>query len=48
MSSIKRRGFTAMLGASALAAPGIIGAARAAAPLKVGFVYVGPVGEVGS
>lgn len=47
MSSIKRRGFTAMLGASALAAPGIIGAARAAAPLKVGFVYVGPVGDFG-
>ena len=29
MSSFKRRGFTAMLGASALAAPGIMRAARA-------------------
>lgn len=47
MSSFKRRGFTAMLGASALAAPGIMRAARADAPLKVGFVYVGPVGDFG-
>ncbi len=47
MSSLKRRGFTAMLGASALAAPGIMRAARADAPLKVGFVYVGPVGDFG-
>jgi basic membrane protein A and related proteins len=47
MSSLKRRGFTAMLGVSALAAPGIMRAARADAPLKVGFVYVGPVGDFG-
>ncbi len=47
MASLKRRGFTAMLGASALAAPGIMRASRADAPLKVGFVYVGPVGDFG-
>lgn len=47
MSTIKRRGFTAMLGASTLAAPGILRAARAAAPLKVGFVFIGPVGDYG-
>ncbi len=47
MSSMKRRSFTGLLGASALAAPGIMRAARADAPLKVGFVYVGPVGDFG-
>ena len=47
MSAMKRRGFTAMLGASALAAPGILRAARADAPLKAGFVYIGPVGDYG-
>ena len=47
MSAIKRRGFTTMLGASALAAPGILRAARAAAPLKAGFVFIGPVGDYG-
>jgi simple sugar transport system substrate-binding protein len=47
MASLKRRGFTAMLGASALAAPGILRATRADAPLKVGFVYLGPVGDYG-
>lgn len=47
MTTLKRRGFTAMLGASALAAPGIIGAARAADPVKIGFVFLGPVGDFG-
>lgn len=47
MSVMKRRGFTAMLGASALAAPGILRKANAAAPLKAGFVYIGPVGDYG-
>lgn len=47
MPTIKRRGFTAMLGASTLAAPGILRAARAATPLKAGFVYIGPVGDYG-
>lgn len=47
MSTMKRRGFTAMLGASTLAAPGILRAARASAPLKVGFVFIGPVGDYG-
>lgn len=47
MSNIKRRGFTALLGASALAAPGILRSARADAPLKAGFVFIGPVGDYG-
>ncbi len=47
MSHLKRRGFTAMLGASALAAPGIMRAARADAPVKIGFAYLGPVGDFG-
>lgn len=47
MSILKRRGFTAMLGASALAAPAILRSARAASPLKAGFVYIGPVGDFG-
>ncbi|MDE8345139.1 MAG: BMP family ABC transporter substrate-binding protein [Acidocella sp.] len=47
MAPIKRRNFTALLGASALAAPGIMRAARAAAPVKIGFVYLGPVGDFG-
>jgi simple sugar transport system substrate-binding protein len=33
--------------AAALAAPGIMRAARADAPVKVGFVYLGPVGDFG-
>ena len=47
MAFLKRRGFSALLGASALAAPGIMRATRADAPLKVGFVYLGPVGDFG-
>lgn len=47
MSLLKRRGFTSMLGASTLLAPGILRSARAAAPLKVGFMYIGPVGDYG-
>jgi len=47
MASLKRRGFSALLGASALAAPGIMRASRADAPAKIGFVYLGPVGDFG-
>jgi simple sugar transport system substrate-binding protein len=47
MAAMKRRGFTTMLGASALAAPGIMRASRADAPAKIGFVYLGPVGDFG-
>jgi simple sugar transport system substrate-binding protein len=47
MASLKRRGFTTMLGATALAAPGIMRASRADAPAKIGFVYLGPVGDFG-
>jgi len=47
MASLKRRGFTTLLGASALAAPGIMRASRADAPAKIGFVYLGPVGDFG-
>jgi simple sugar transport system substrate-binding protein len=47
MASLKRRGFTTLLGASALAAPGIMRATRADAPAKIGFVYLGPVGDFG-
>jgi simple sugar transport system substrate-binding protein len=47
MAALKRRGFSALLGASALAAPGIMRATRADAPLKAGFVYLGPVGDFG-
>ena len=43
MSHLKRRGFTAMLGAS-LAAPAIMRAARADAPVKVGFRLSRPGG----
>jgi simple sugar transport system substrate-binding protein len=44
---MKRRGFTTLLGTAALAAPGIMRATRADAPVKVGFVYLGPVGDFG-
>lgn len=47
MTTLKRRAFTGLLGAAGLAAPGLMRAAHAAAPLKVGFVYVGPVGDFG-
>ena len=44
-----RRHFTRLIGAGALApaVPAIIRPARAAEPLKVGFIYLGPVGDFG-
>ena len=44
-----RRGLTRLIGAgaAALAMPSLIRPARAAEPLKVGFIYVGPVGDFG-
>ena len=44
-----RRQFTGLLGAGAAASalPGLIRPARAADPLKVGFIYLGPVGDFG-
>ncbi|HEY1935459.1 MAG TPA: BMP family ABC transporter substrate-binding protein [Acetobacteraceae bacterium] len=44
-----RRDFTRLIGAGALAsaAPAIIRPAHAAGPLKVGFIYLGPVGDFG-
>jgi simple sugar transport system substrate-binding protein len=36
-----------MLAGASLAAPGIMRASRADAPVKVGFVYLGPVGDFG-
>jgi simple sugar transport system substrate-binding protein len=47
MASLKRRGFTTMLTGAALAAPGIMRTSRADAPVKIGFVYLGPVGDFG-
>ena len=43
---LKRRQFTTAIGAG-LAAPAILRQARAASPLKVAFVYLGPVGDFG-
>ncbi len=44
-----RRQFTRLLGAGAAATalPSLIGSAKAADPLKVGFIYLGPVGDFG-
>ncbi|HBK05923.1 MAG TPA: BMP family ABC transporter substrate-binding protein [Acetobacteraceae bacterium] len=44
-----RRQFTRLIGASAAATtlPNLIGSAKAADPLKVGFIYLGPVGDFG-
>jgi simple sugar transport system substrate-binding protein len=44
-----RRQFTRLLGAGAAATalPSLIGSANAADPLKVGFIYLGPVGDFG-
>jgi len=44
-----RRDFTRLAGVGALASaiPTVIRPARAAAPLKVGFIYLGPVGDFG-
>ena len=46
---MRRRLFTQLLGggAAVVATPGLIGQARAADPLKVGFIYLGPVGDFG-
>jgi len=47
MAIVKRRAFNALLGAGAagLAAPSIVRAADA--PVKIGFVYLGPIGDFG-
>lgn len=44
-----RRQFTRLVGAGAVAStlPGLVWTARAAEPLKVGFIYLGPVGDFG-
>ena len=47
MSKFDRRTFMALTGASAAAATLLAKATNAAEPLKVGFVYVGPVGDHG-
>jgi simple sugar transport system substrate-binding protein len=46
---MQRRAFGRLLGAGATAAalPGLLRPAQAAEPLKVGFVYLGPVGDFG-
>ncbi len=46
---MRRRQFSQLLGGGAAlaAAPGLIGQAQAADPLKVGFIYIGPVGDFG-
>ena len=46
MSWITRRNFITSA-AAGLAAPMLLHRAQAAEPLKVGFVYVGPVGDAG-
>jgi basic membrane protein A and related proteins len=47
--TMQRRTFGKLIGAgaAALASPGLIRAARAEEPVKVGFVYLGPVGDFG-
>jgi basic membrane protein A len=47
MAPVSRRRLTTLLGVSALATPAILRAARADAPVKIGFVYLGPVGDFG-
>ncbi len=46
---MRRRQFTRLLGAGAAASalPGLVHPALAADPLKVGFIYIGPVGDFG-
>lgn len=46
---MQRRTFNTLLGAgaAALAAPATIGRARAAEPLQVGLIYLGPIGDFG-
>ena len=46
---MKRRTFNKLLGGGLLAgaAPAIVGRAHAAGPLGVGFIYVGPIGDLG-
>src|SRR5271165_362835 len=47
MASFNRRSFTALLGGAALATPALIRTAQADAPVKIGFAYLGPVGDFG-
>ncbi len=47
MALIQRRRFNVAAGAAAVASALPFGAARAAEPMKVGFVYLGPVGDFG-
>ncbi|HEY1934372.1 MAG TPA: BMP family ABC transporter substrate-binding protein [Acetobacteraceae bacterium] len=52
MGTLSRRRCTTLLSSvalcsTALSAPGVIRAARADAPVKIGFVYFGPVGDFG-
>ncbi|MDT7951510.1 MAG: BMP family ABC transporter substrate-binding protein [Acetobacteraceae bacterium] len=46
---MQRRQFTKIVGSSlaAVAAPALIRPARAADPVKIGFIYLGPVGDFG-
>ena len=46
MGLITRRNFV-KAAAAGLAAPALLRRARAAEPLKVGFVYLGPIGDYG-
>ena len=48
-SRVNRRGLTRLIGAgaAALAMPSLVRPSRAQEPLKVGFIYVGPVGDFG-
>jgi basic membrane protein A and related proteins len=45
--ALTRRGLVPLLGAAALAAPALLRQARADAPVKIGFVYIGPIGDFG-
>jgi simple sugar transport system substrate-binding protein len=47
MLPLNRRRFATVLGGAALATPAIMRSAFADAPVKVGFVYLGPVGDFG-
>lgn len=46
MTALSRRSFTSLIGAAALAS-GSAATARAEPPLKVGFAYLGPIGDYG-
>jgi len=47
MSNIQRRDFTRLVAAGAAGLATLTRSARAADPLKVGFIYIGPVGDFG-